>query len=344
MKPQSVCVVGGAGYCGSVLVPKLLAAGHHVNVFDNLTFGLHLPSHPALRVFRGDVREIRRYRTFPNAVFGCESVIHLACVSNDPSAELDRALTKAVNLDSFEPCVQVCRDSGVQRFVFASSSSVYGASDAPQVLEDCPLLPLTDYSQFKAECETVLGQFQSPSFTTVSVRPGTLMGVSPRMRFDLSVNQMVHEAAVFGTINVRGPSLKRCPTHVEDVAELYLRLLDPEVTGVCGGQAFNAGAVNHSLVELAGIVRDVTEDELGRPVEIVHTSTDDQRSYHIDSTKAKRLRGWQATRTVEQACREICRAFKAGTWPAPNADVLFNVRHLSASSRGERVPPRATPS
>ncbi len=339
MKPQSVCVVGGAGFMGSILVPKLLAAGHRVNVLDNLTFGLNLPSHPALRVFRGDVREIKRYRTFPNAVFGCESVIHLACISNDPSAEIDPALTKAVNLDSFEPCVRVCRESGVQRFVFASSSSVYGSAQDTKCHEEHPLLPLTAYSRFKVSCESILSHYQSPNFTTVAVRPGTLMGCSPRMRFDLSVNQMVHEAAVYGTINVRGPSLKRCPTHVEDVAELYLRLLDPEVTGVIAGQAFNAGATNHTLGELAHVVRHVAEDELGRPVEIVHTGTDDQRSYHIDSTKAKQLLGWQASRTVEQACREVCQAFKAGTWPAPNADTYFNVRHLKATA--ERRTPDA---
>ncbi len=338
MKPQTVLVVGGAGYAGSILVPKLLAAGHRVNVFDSLIFGLHLPNHHRLRVFRGDVREIKRYRTFPNAVFGCESVIHLACVSNDPSAEIDPTLTREVNLDSFEPCLRVCKDSGVSRFIFASSSSVYGASDAPKVTEEESLAPLTDYSRFKASCESILSHYQSPSFTTVAVRPGTLMGVSPRMRFDLSVNQMTHEAVCFGAISVRGPSLKRCPTHVDDVAELYLRLLDPEVGSVVAGQAFNAGAVNHTLGELAHVVRQVVEDELGRPVEIVHTSTDDQRSYHIDSGKAKQVLGWQASRTVEQACREVCQAFKTGAWPAPNADSYFNVRTLSASSRGEHVP------
>ncbi len=331
MKPQSVCVVGGCGFTGSILVPKLLAAGHRVNVYDNLTFGLNLPHHPRLRVFRGDVREIKRYRTFPNTLVGVESVIHLACISNDPSAELNPELTKAVNLESFQPCLTVCRESGVSRFVFASSSSVYGASEADRVAEEHPLSPLTDYSRFKAECEVILSHYQSPSFTTVAVRPGTLMGVSPRMRFDLSVNQMTHEAVCFGAISVRGPSLKRCPTHVDDVAELYLRLLDPEVGSVVAGQAFNAGAVNHTLGELAHVVRQVVEDELSRPVEIVHTNTDDQRSYHIDSGKAKRLLGWEAIRTVEQACREICQAFKAGTWPAPNADVFFNVRTLRAS-------------
>ncbi len=342
MKPQSVLVVGGAGYCGSVLVPKLLAAGHRVTVYDNLTFGNHLPPHTNLRVFKGDVRDCKRYKSFLGAVYGCDAVIHLACVSNDPSAEVDPELTKAVNLDAFDPCVRVCREAFVRRFIFASSSSVYGASDAPSVTESHALAPLTDYSLYKVECEKMLFAHDSDSFACTAVRPGTLMGASPRMRFDLSVNGMAHQAVTTGAIKVCGPSLKRCPTHVEDVCELYLRLLDPEVVGVSRGQVFNAGATNHTLGVLAHAVKGVVEDEfqLSAPVDVRVTDTDDLRSYHIDSSKARNCLGWLARRTVRDAAREVCRAFRDGMFPDPDADRFFNVRTLRA--RATRAPSRAS--
>ncbi len=341
MKPQSVCVVGACGYAGSVLVPMLLKAGHKVGAYDAMIFGNHLPLHQNLRVFKGDVRDCKRYKIFPGAVSGCDAVIHLACVSNDPSAELDPALTKEVNLTSFGPLVSICKEAFVRRFIFASSSSVYGASDAMTVTEHHPLSPLTDYSHYKALCEGVLFAHDSPSFACTAVRPGTLMGVSPRMRFDLSVNQMVHGACTEGVIKVQGPHLKRCPTHVEDVCDLYLRLLDPEVVG---GRAYNAGATNHTLDALAGAVKAVCEEELGRPVRTDTVPTSDLRSYHIDSGRAKRELGWEAKRTVQDAAREVCRAFLRGEWPEPNADRFFNVRQLrSCQGSADRSPPTPAP-
>src|SRR6516162_9947402 len=154
---MTVLVTGGAGYVGSVLVPKLLAAGHRVRVLDAYIFGDHVLDavghDPRLEQIKGDMRD---RRLLERAIPGCDAVIHLACISNDPSFELDPALGKSINYDCFFDLVEVARTSGVRRFVYASSSSVYGIKEEENVTEDLPLQPLTDYSKYKALCEDVL--------------------------------------------------------------------------------------------------------------------------------------------------------------------------------------------
>src|SRR5204863_8929451 len=167
-----VLVTGGAGYVGAVLVPRLLGCGYAVRVLDLYLYGdavlQEVANHPSLEQVKGDIRDVPRLR---QVMPGCDAVVHLACISNDPSFELNPALGKSINYDAFFDLVAVARDSGVKRFVYASSSSVYGVKAEDNVTEELSLQPLTDYSKYKALCEEILLKEQSSDFNTVVVRP-----------------------------------------------------------------------------------------------------------------------------------------------------------------------------
>src|SRR5262245_19276974 len=180
---QNVLITGGAGYVGHVLAPRLLSEGYAVTVYDALYFGCRLPNHPKLRVIKGDIRDTAR---LAEALIGQDAVLHLACISNDASFELDEKLSETINYDCFEPMVVAAKKASVKRFVYCSSSSVYGVSDSPNVTEEHPLVPLTLYNKFKGMCEPILWKQQAPDFTCVTLRPATVCGYSPRMRLDLS--------------------------------------------------------------------------------------------------------------------------------------------------------------
>ena len=170
---RTVVVTGGAGYVGAVLVPKLLDQGYRVRVLDLFLFGHDvLPkAHPRLECVEGD---IRNQGLLKQVMRGAEAVIHLACISNDPSFELDPELSRSINFECFEPMVVIAKEAGMRRFIYASTSSVYGVSDAPDVTEEHPLVPLTDYNKYKGMCEPLLLKYQSPEFTTVVIRSATL--------------------------------------------------------------------------------------------------------------------------------------------------------------------------
>jgi nucleoside-diphosphate-sugar epimerase len=325
---QNVLVTGGAGYVGCVLVPKLLHAGHRVSVYDLMLYGSDgLPSHPKLRVIQGDLRDTRH---FAESVRGADSVIHLACISNDPSFELDPTLSRSINYDCFEPMVAAAKKAGVKRFVYASTSSVYGVSDAPDVTEEHPLVPLTDYNKYKGMCEPLLLRHQSPDFTTVIIRPATVCGYSPRMRFDLTVNILTNHAVHRRLITVFGGSQKRPNIHVDDIAELYVQLLDLPAH-VIAGETFNAAYQNHTVSQLAEIVRQVVEQEMPEkaPIRIETTSSNDLRSYHVSSAKIARKLGYVPKRTIEDAVRDLCDAFRASKLPNSLEDERYvNVKSV----------------
>jgi nucleoside-diphosphate-sugar epimerase len=325
---KRILVTGGAGYKGCVLVPKLLDARYDVVVYDLMLFGSGgLPSDTRLQVVAADIRDTAAYAA---AVEGCDAVIHLACISNDPSYELDPALSKTINFDSFEPMVKASQQAGVRRFVYVSSSSVYGVSDAPEVTEDHPLAPLTDYSKYKGLCEEILSGYQSRNFTTVVMRPATVCGSSPRMRFDLTVNILTYHAIQRGEITVFGGAQKRPNIHIDDIAELYVKMLEYPDEQVAG-ETFNAGYENHSVAQLAGIVKAVVEEEFPdrEPIRIETTSTNDNRSYHVSSRKIAEKLGYRPSRTIEDAVRDMCGAFKAGRFTdALDYESYINVKTI----------------
>src|SRR2546426_4840852 len=196
---KKVAVIGGAGYKGCVLVPKLLNAGYDVVVYDLMLYGSDgLPrGQRGLTVIEGDIRDISSYR---RAIAGTHTVINLACISNDPSFELDPTISKSINYDCFEPMVKATVDAGVRRYIYASTSSVYGVSDAPEVTEEHPLVPVSDYNRYKGMTEPLLLKYQSPAFTTAIIRPATVCGFSPRLRLDLTVNILTNHAVNRGKI------------------------------------------------------------------------------------------------------------------------------------------------
>ena len=198
---DKVLVTGGAGYCGARLVPQMLARGYKVTVYDIMFFGNQfLPrDNPNLRIIDGDIRDTAK---FAAAVAGHDAVVNLACISNDASFELDEDLSTSINLNAFEPLVVAAKKAGVKRFVYASSSSVYGVSDNPDVTEDHPLVPLTLYNKYKGMCEPLLKNHTDASFTGVIFRPATVCGYSPRQRLDLSVNILTNHAIM--------PARSRC--------------------------------------------------------------------------------------------------------------------------------------
>ena len=319
---NNIFITGGAGYVGAVLVPHLLEEGYAVTVLDLMIYGEDvLPSHLNLNTVKGDIRD---QDLLKKLIPGHTAVIHLACISNDPSFELNPELGKSINLDAFRPLLQISRDSSVERFIYASSSSVYGIKDEPNVHEEMTLEPLTDYSRFKAECEKILGEYQSNDFTTVTIRPATVCGYSPRQRLDVVVNILTNLAYHKREISVFGGEQLRPNIHIADMVEAYMVLLDAPKDKIAG-KIFNAGYENQSVTELAETVRDVIGDDVALTV----TPTNDNRSYHISSEKIRQELGFVAQHCIREAVVDLVEAFEQNKLPNSLKDELyFNIKRM----------------
>jgi nucleoside-diphosphate-sugar epimerase len=326
---DKVLVTGGAGYCGSRLVPQLLNRGFKVTVYDVMYFGSDfLPKdNPNLKIVHGDIRDTERLAA---ATAGHDAFVSLACISNDASFELDENLSTSVNLDAFEPMVLAAKRAGVKRFIYASSSSVYGVSDQPDVTEDHPLVPLTLYNKYKGMCEPLLRKHTDDGFVGVTFRPATVCGYAPRQRLDLSVNILTNHAVNANKITVFGGSQLRPNLHIQDycdAVELFLTAPSEKIQN----EIFNVGYQNLSLMEIAKLVQKVVSREFPEKgeVSIVTTPSDDLRSYHINSDKIRRVLGYSPKYTIEDAVKELCDAFRAKKLPdSMQDDQYFNVRRL----------------
>ncbi len=330
---KRVLVTGGAGYVGAVLVPQLLEKGYAVRVLDLYIYGEEplaaVRGNPNLEETKGDIRAQTKVR---EAVEGCDAVIHLACTSNDPSVELDADLSRTINYESFGPLVEICKDSGVRRFIHASSGSVYGVSDNPDVTEEHELVPVSLYNKYKAKCEPILQEAQSPDFTTVILRPATICGYSPRQRLDLTVNILTNHAVHTDQIKVFGGTQMRPNLHMQDMVDLYCKMLEYPDEKIAG-EIFNAAYQNHSVAETAQIIKGVVEQEMPEKqgVEVVTTPSDDIRSYHVSSEKIRRVLQFEPQYTVEDGCRDLIKAFRAGKLPDSMDDKrYFNIKMMKS--------------
>ena len=329
MKFDNIFITGGAGYCGSHLVPQLLSKGYKVTVYDIMYFGNDfLPkSDPNLTIIEGDIRDTEKLEV---ACRNHDAFVSLACISNDASFELDENLSTSVNLDAFEPMVIAAKRSGIKRFVYASSSSVYGVSDKPDVTEDHPLIPLTLYNKYKGVCEPLLTKHTSDSFVGVIFRPATVCGYAPRQRLDVSVNILTNHAVNKNKITVFGGDQLRPNLHVKDycdAVELFLEAPSEKIRD----EIFNIGYQNMSISDIAQLVKKVVEEEFPEKgdIVIVTTPSDDNRSYHINSDKIKRALGFSPKHSIEEAIHDLCEAFKGGKLPNSfEDDTYFNLKQL----------------
>ncbi len=321
----NVLVTGGAGYVGAVLVPELLAAGHTVTVLDLYLYGEGVldavRDNPGLRQVKGDLRD---QVTIERVLAGCDAVIHLACISNDPSFELSPELGKSINLDSFRPLVRAAKRAGVGRFIYASSSSVYGIKEGVEVTEELALDPLTDYSRFKADCERILEEEREPGFVTLTVRPATVCGYSPRQRLDVIVNILTNHAVNTGRIKVTGGPQKRPNIHIEDMCRFYLAALQWDDAAI-DGKIYNVGERNHTVSDLAEIVRQTVGD--GVAIDVLPTN--DPRSYHVSSERIKAELGFEPKFTIARAVADLAAAFRAGKLPNAMEDPrYYNIKMM----------------
>ncbi len=321
---KKIFITGGAGYVGSKLVPKLINLGHQVTVLDLMIYGEDvLDKNEKLKIIKGD---IRNQNILDQYLPGHDTLIHLACISNDPSFELNPTLGKSINLDAFEPLVQTSKNNEISHFIYASSSSVYGIKKEKNVTEDMPLEPLTDYSKFKGECEKILNSYSSNNFVTTTIRPSTVCGYAKRQRLDLVVNILTNHAYHNREIKVFGGEQLRPNVHIDDMVDSYVALLnaDPKIINK---EIFNVGFKNQSVNELALNVKSVIGDD----VKIFNTKSDDNRSYHVSSQKIKEVLGFETKNSVRDAVVDLKNAFEKKLLTNTfNNEYFFNIKRMNS--------------
>jgi nucleoside-diphosphate-sugar epimerase len=305
-----ILITGGAGYVGSLLTINLEQLGHEVLIYDTCYYGKdHIKISNKLKLIEGDIRDISK---FESAVEGCDVIIHLACISNDPSFALNEELSKTINFDCFEDLVKVSKKNRIKRFIYASSSSVYGFSDNDNVTEEHPLVPLTLYNKFKGMCEPILKKYTDENFVGTIVRPATICGYAPRCRLDLSVNILTNFAVNNKKIVVLGGGEQKRPNlHVADMCRAYEYFLNAESDKI-NNEIFNVSYENKKIIELAHIVKKNVENFFKfEDIKIeVKNETLDKRSYHVNSEKIKKVLGFFPKFNIDDAVVSLCEAFK----------------------------------
>jgi nucleoside-diphosphate-sugar epimerase len=321
---RTILVTGGAGYVGSRLVPELLKKGYNVRVFDWMLFDPevfnHLADNPKLKVIKGDLRD--EYAV-EKALQGVDDVIHLGCLSNDPSCNIDESLTREINFDAGVKLIKLAKKNGIRRFFNASSASVYGIKEEVNVTEESSLEPITAYAKYKAELEAILNSELSRSFSGVTVRPATLCGYAPRQRLDLAVNILTYQAVTKRKITVFGGEQMRPNLTISDMVDVYLLLLDQPIENI-HGEVFNVTAENYKIIELAKLVKDTLRIQ----IEIEIIPTNDHRSYHMSGEKIKRVLGYTPKYRIREGILELANAIRSGKLVNPSDSKYRNVQFL----------------
>ena len=297
--------------------------GYKVTVFDLFIYGNTLINHKNLELIKGDIRDLK---FLESKIKNFENVIHLACISNDPSFDLNPSLGKSINFDPFEGLIKICKDNGVKKFIYASSSSVYGIKSDPNVNESFSLQPLTDYSKYKVMCEEILFKHNDKNFICSSIRPATVCGYSKRQRLDLVVNILTNHAYNKGEISVLGGSQLRPNINIKDMCNAYLHLLNVDEK-LINGEAFNVGFENHPVEYLAEMVKET----LDKNVEIKKLPSNDDRSYHISSEKISKVLNFSPTYSIKDAIVDLKSAFSKNLLTEPlSNEMYYNIKRMNS--------------
>ncbi len=323
MKFNHVFITGGAGYVGSALVPSLLQKGYQVTVYDLFIYGNVLEQHKNLVQIKGDIRDREKLIASAN---GADAFIHLACISNDPSFDLDPELGKSINFGAFHHVINACKENNIKRLIVASSTSQYGIKPlGVEVTEDTPHDPTTDYAKYKRMCEELLEQTDTGNLEYVFVRPSTLCGYAPRLRLDLSVNILAINALVNKKIKIFGGLQMRPALHIQDMARFYELMLEAPAEKI-HRQAFNVSCENKTMLEIAELVKGALGDET---VTFEVLPTDDLRSYHVNTDKMKKVLGFKCQYSLADAVLSLKEAYEKGLLQDPlNNPLYYNIKRM----------------
>ena len=322
-KMKKILIIGGGGYVGAELTNSLISKGYDVSVFDLFIYGENVFNSSKLKKIKGDVREITK---FENIFQNIDCVIHLACISNDPSYDLDPELGKSINYSCFEPLIKISKDNGVKKFIYASSSSVYGIKNTPDVKENESLEPLTDYSKFKVLCEEVCHKYRDSSFKTIILRPATVCGFSGRQRLDLVVNILTNLAYHNRHIKVFGGDQLRPNIHIKDMVRSYIHVIESNFDFE-KENIFNVGYNNFKVIDIAEKVKNVIGDD----VTIERMPTNDNRSYHVSSEKIKKVLNFQNEFNLDDAIKDLKNAFSSKVLKdSLENKIYFNIKMMQS--------------
>ncbi len=334
---MNILITGGSGYVGSRLIYKLLdETDYNIINYDISLFGdKHLPKNERFFYFKEDITDSKKFEEviIKNKV---DTVLHLACISNDPTYELNPELSKRINYDCFENLVKISKQCKVKKFIYASTCSVYGISDSPNVTETNELKPITDYNKYKALCEPILLKYLDDSFNGIIIRPATVCGFSEKMRFDLTVNILTNYAYNKGYIRVFGGKQSRPNCHIDDMCEIYKKLINENISRF-NGEIFNAGTENLKIIEVAEKVKDVLSKKIDKKnIDIRVEESADIRSYMINSDKIKNILGFKFKKTVNDAIEDLCDAFEDNLIKDSFSDEWSNIKVLTKIKENKR--------
>ena len=313
MRSKNVLITGGSGYVGTKLTQEILKKDE-INIFNydiSLYGDEHLPNNKRYKYLKKDLRNKKAFKEalVDNKI---DTVLHLACISNDPTFELKSEISKIINFECFEDLVKISKENKVKKFIYASTCSVYGVSDSPNVTEEHKLVPMTDYNKYKAMCEPILQKYLDNSFHGLIIRPATVCGFSEKMRFDLTVNILTNYAYNKGFIKVYGGEQTRPNIHIDDMCRLYRLLLSINFKDI-NGEIFNAGTENLKVIDIAKKIQKIMKEDYNKTVELKVEHSDDKRSYQINSDKIQKILKFNFYKNVDDAIKDLLENFEKGT-------------------------------
>lgn len=332
MSTKHILITGGLGYVGSRLTPHLLQLGYEVSVIDLMLYGDDgleaIRNNPMYsdwkNRFHAYQEDIRNPMLLEHVFEDVDTVIHLAAISNDPTGEIDEVLTRQVNFDAVGQLLCLAKKSGVGRFINASSSSVFGVKEAENISERLEPEPLTYYSKYKMLSEWLILTASSHDFCTVNIRPATICGVSPRQRFDLTVNKLTADAVTKRQITVHGGEQRRPNIGITDMINLYAQLIEID-SRLINGRTFNFGFENHKVIEIAKIIQEELAD-LNVKIEV--TETFDHRDYHISSDKILNELNYQPASSIRHEVKMLRRFLEEGAYTDVDDKKYYNMQTM----------------